>query len=291
MSKVLVMTDSVSCIPRDLAEKYHIKVIPAAHIYYDGKEYIDGVTLSATEAYQLIKKDPDRFVTSALTPAYLLGEYEKAVKEAQNILHITLSSALSAGSKTAALAAEMLREKSPQTSIRIMDSKTVASPQGLVALAAAKAAAKGMSLDQVADFAEKVRQQTHGFMMLDTLRYVYRTGRMSKLGSRIAAMFNIKPINRVTEEGRIEMVDRTRNRDDGLEILVNLTKDTVKTKELHFMITHAADIDLANQLSDMLKKEFTCLSLIISDYSPIMGYGAGPGAVFIGFHPEINLPK
>jgi fatty acid-binding protein DegV len=114
---------------------------------------------------------------------------------------------------------------------------------------------------------------------------------MSKMGSRIAAMFNIKPINKVTEEGKIEMVDRTRNRDDGLEIMVNFIKDAVKTKAIHFMVTHAADIDLANQLSDMLKKDFDCLSMIISDYSPVMGYGAGPGAVFVGFHPEINLPK
>ena len=291
MSKVLVMTDSVSCISKDIAEKFNIRVVPAAHIYFNGKQYIDGVTLSATEAYQLIKNDPDRFITSALTPAYLLEEFIKASKESSSILFIALSAALSAASKTAAVAADLLKESSPQTTIKIMDSRTVASAQGLVALQAARAAASGMNLESVADFAEKVRQQTHGIMMLDTLRYVYRTGRMSKMGSRIAAMFNIKPINKVTDEGKIEMVDRTRNRDDGLEILVNYVKNTAATNDLHFMVTHAADIALANQLSDMVKKEFNCLSLFISDYSPVMGYGAGPGAVFLGFHPEIDLPK
>ena len=291
MSKVLVMTDTVACIPRDVAEKQRIKIVPAAHIHYNGKSYVDGVTLSPADAYELIKKDPDRFITSALTPAYLLEEFTKASKEAQSILFISLSSALSAASKTAALAAELVREELPQINIRIMDSKTVASAQGLIVMAAAKAANAGMSLDDVADFAEKVRQQTFGFMMLDTLRYVYRTGRMSKIGSRIASMFNIKPINKVTEEGKVEMVDRTRNRDDGLEILINLVKDSSKTKALHFMVTHAADINVANQFSDMLKNNFTCLSLTISDYSPVMGYGAGPGAIFVGFHPEINLSK
>lgn len=291
MSKVLVMTDTVACIPRDMAEKHQIRIVPAAHIYYDNKEYVDGLTLSATEAYQLIKKDPDRFVTSALTPAYLLSEYQKLSQEADNIVHITLSSALSAGSKTAALAADLVKEKSPQTTVRIVDSRAVAGAQGLVVLAAAQAAATGMSLVEVARFAEKVRQQTYGIMMLDTLRYVYRTGRMSRMGSRIASMFNIKPINRITEEGKIEMVDRTRNRDDGLEILINLIKDTAPTKDLHFMVNHADDIDLANQFSDMLRRNFNCLSLIVSDYSPVMGYGAGPGAIFVGFQPEINLAK
>lgn len=291
MSKVLVMTDTVACIPRGMADKLNIKIVPAAHIYYNGKSYVDGVTLSPADAYKLIKEDPDRFITSALTPAYLVEELTKAGKEAQDILFIVLSSALSAASKTAALAAELVREELPQINIRIMDSKTVASAQGLIALAAAKAANAGMSLDDVANFAEKVRQQTQGFMMLDTLRYVYRTGRMSKMGSRIASMFNIRPINKITKEGKLEMVDRTRNRDDGLEILINLIKDSSKTKLLHFMVTHAADIDIANQFSNMLKNNFTCLSLTISDYSPVMGYGAGPGAIFVGFHPEVNLFK
>lgn len=291
MSKVLVMTDTVACVPSDVAEKYRIKIVPAAHIYYDGKEYVDGVTLSATEAYQFIKKDPDRFVTSALTPAYLLSEYEKVAKEARDILFVTLSSALSAASKTATLAAEMVKEKFPETTIRIMDSRAVGGAQGLVVLAAARAAARGMSLDEVAGFAEKVRQQTNGVMMLDTLRYVYRTGRMSKMGSRIASLFNIRPINRITDDGKIEMVDRTRNRDDGLEILVNLIKEYARTDALHFMVNHADAIDMANQFTEMLKQHFKCLSLIVSDYSPVMGYGAGPGAILVGFHPEINLAK
>lgn len=291
MSKVLVMTDTVACIPQDIAKEYNIKVVPAANIFYNGHEYIEGVTLNATEAYQLIKKDPDRFVTSAITPSYRFEEYLKFSAESKNILFVTLSSALSAGSKTAQLAVDLLKEKSPQAMVRIFDSKTVAGAQGLITLAAAKAAAKGMSLDDVASVAEKARQQTQGVMMLDTLRYVYRTGRMSKMGSRIASMFNIKPINRVTEEGRIEMVDRTRNRDDGLEILIDLIQDYASTDALHFIVSHSDAPDIANQFSQMLKQKFNCLSLIISDYSPVMGYGAGSGAIFVGFQPEIDLSK
>jgi DegV family protein with EDD domain len=291
MSKVTIMTDTVACVPPNIAEEYQIKIVPAAHIHYDNKNYIDGVTLSAASAYQLIKKDPDRFVTSAITPAYLLEELKKVSKKTDNILFITLSSALSAASKTAMLAADLLKEESPKTSIRIFDSRTVAGAQGLIAIAAARAAAKGLNLDEVADFSEKARQQTYGLMMLDTLRYVYRTGRMSKLGSKIASMFNIKPINKVNEEGKIEMVDRTRNREHGLERLIELIKETTPTNALHFFVSHADDANLAKQFSHMLKEHFCCLSLVISDYSPVMGYGAGPGAIFVGFQPEIDLLK
>lgn len=291
MSKVLVMTDSVAGIPQNLAEEYQIKVVPAANIIYNGTNYIDGVTLSTSEAYGLIKKDPDRFTTSALSPGYFLDEYRKLSTKMQDILHITLSSAMSANFKTAGLASEMLQKESPQTNLRLFDSKTVAGAQGLIVLAAARAAAQGMDLGKVASIAEQVRQKTKGIMMLDTLRYVYRTGRMSKLASRVASLLSIRPINRMTEEGTLEFVDKVRKREDGYRKLIELIKKEAETDSLHFMIMHAAAPAMAERFSELLKQQFNCLRVLISEYSPVMGYGAGPGAIFVGFHPELDLFK
>jgi len=291
MSEILVMTDTVACIPRDLAAEYNIKVVPAANIMFDNKDYIDGVTLTPTEAYELIKKDPDKFLTSAVTPALLVDEYRKVAAETRSIFFITLSSALSAAYKTAGMAAEVFQQESPQTTIKIFDSRNVGGGEGLIALSAARAVNKGMDLDQVEKVAGQARQEVGGLFILDTLRYIYRTGRMSKLGSKIASMFNIKPINMVTEEGKIEMVERTRNRDDGLEIIIELIHEHAKTDSLHFMLSHAAAPEVADKFSEMLRQRFNCLSIIVSDYSPVMGYGAGPGALFVGFLPELDLLK
>ena len=289
MAKVMVMTDSVAGIPGNLAEEYQITVVPAANIIFDGQNYIDGVTLSTTEAYELIKKDPDKFTTSALNPGYFLEEYKKLSQKSPDILHITLSSALSANYKTAGLAAEMLQKESPKTNLRLFDAKTVAGAQGLIVLAAARAAAQGKSLDEVAAVAEKAREKTKGLMMLDTLRYVYRTGRMSKLASRIAALFNIKPINRMTEEGTLEFVDKVRNREAGYQKLIDLIKAEAGSASLHFMLMHAAAPSMAERFSHLLRQNFDCLRILVSEYSPVMGYGAGPGAIFVGFHPELEF--
>ncbi len=288
MKKVLVMTDSVAGIPENLAEEYQITTVPAANIIFDGHSYIEGITLSVTEAYQLIRKDPDKFTTSALTPAYFLDEYRKLSKKTPNILHITLSSALSANHKTALLASETLQKESPQTNLKVFDAKTVAGAQGLIVLAAARAAARGMSLDQVISVAEQARQKTKGIMMLDTLRYVYRTGRMSKFASRMASLFNIKPINRMTEAGTLEFVDKVRNRESGYQKLIELIKQEAESDSLHFMVMHAAAPEMANRLSELLRQNFNCLRVLVSEYSPVMGYGAGPGAIFVGYHPELE---
>lgn len=291
MSKVAVMTDSVACIPKELAEEHQIKVVPAANIMFDGQTYIDGVTISAAEAYQLLRKDPDRFVTSAITPGQLMEVYRQLSARSQEILFITLASVLSAVFKTANLAADIFKSESSQTTIRVSDSRAVAGTQGLVVLAVAKAVAQGFDLDRVASLVQQVRQKAGGVMMLDTLRYVYRTGRMSKLGARIVSLLNIKPINRLSEEGKIVFVDRVRKREDGYKRLLGLIRDEAGTDALHFMITHADAPEMAERFSELLKQNFNCLSVSISDFSPVMGYGAGPGALFIGFHPELDLLK
>lgn len=290
MTNVLVMTDSVACLPRELAEEKNIKVVPAANILFGNENYIDGETITASEAYELIKKDPDRFVTSAITPAYLMDAYRELSARSSDIIFITIASALSAVHRTATTAADLFRTESPGTTIRVFDSRACASTQGLVVLTAADAAAVGKGIDEVADVAEQVRQNTGGLMLLDTLRYIYRTGRMSKVAARIASIFNIRPVNRLTEEGTIENVGNARKRADGIRRLLDQIGREAETRALHFMLTHAAAPEMAEGFTVLLKQEYNCLSLLVSDYSPVMGYGAGPGALFVGFHPELALP-
>jgi DegV family protein with EDD domain len=289
MSNVLIITDTVAGIPRELAQKYDIKIIPAAIILFRGDSFIEGETLSVAEAYNLIKKDPDNFSTSALTPGFLKEMYTEALTKSKNIIHLTLTGEMSAGYKVASLAAASVMEEVKDARISVVDSKAVASIQGLLVLEIARAAASGKSMDQLLDMIPVVRKQTDGVMMLDTLRYVYRTGRMSKMGSRIASLFNIKPINHITEEGRLELWDKVRDREKGYQKMIDYINEKSDIKSLHFMVMHAAAPEMADRFIELLKENFTCLSVTISEYSAVMGYGAGPGCVFVGFHPEINL--
>jgi DegV family protein with EDD domain len=289
MSNVLIITDTVAGIPRELAQKYNIKIIPAAIIRFRDETFIEGETLSVTEAYNLIKKDPDSFSTSALTPGYLKEMYTEALAKSKDIIHLTLSGELSAGYKVASLAAASLVEEVKNARISVIDTKAVASIQGLLVLDIARAAAAGKSMDQLLEMIPVIRKQTYGVMMLDTLRYVYRTGRMSKMGSRIASLFNIKPINELTFEGKVELWDKVRDREKGYQKLIDYINEKSDTKSLHFMVMHAAAPEMADRFVELLKENFTCLSVTISEYSPVMGYGAGPGCVFVGFHSEINL--
>lgn len=287
MAKVVVMTDSVACIPRDVAKELNIKVVPAANIYIDGKTYIEGENISADEAYRLIKEDPDRFNTSPISPDYLLRTYRELAEKTDKILFVTIASALTALNKTARAAADLIMQTNPNVSISLFDSCACASTQGLLVMAAARAAAEGKSPEEIIGLLKRIREKAGGIMMLDTLRYVYRTGRMSKTASRIVSVFNIKPINKIKEDGTLEMIDRSRKTSDGIERLIKAVQKDCAGQAMHFMVTHAAAPENAQVVCEKLKQNFNCLSLLTGDYSPIMGYGAGPGALFVGYHPEI----
>ena len=284
------MTDTVACLPRELADRCGIKVVPASQITCDGKTYIEGVTITARQAYDIIKKDPDSFATAAITPGILLEEFRKVDKKHQEILFITISSGLSAVAQSANLAADLLKEEFPKTRVKVVDSKTCAGAEGMIALEMSKLAAKGKGLDELAGLAEAMRKKTGGVLMLDTVGYTYRTGRMTKTEAIEAAKSNIKPVNRMSDAGIMEFATLVTDRLEGLNKMIEVVKkDAAGTDALHFMVSHADAPDMAQILVDQLKKEFKCLSMIVSDYSPVMGYSTGPGAMFIGFHPELNL--
>ena len=288
MSKVLVMTDTVSGLSKEMAGEFGIRIVPAANILFDGRSYPDGVGITADEAYKLLQKNPDKFSTATLNPSYLLDIFRQVSKEYSEIVFMTIPIVLSAANKIASMAADLLKQEQPQINLRVIDAKSVAAPQGLLAIAAAKAANSGMSLEQVIDYISKIRPKIGGLMLLDTLKYVYRTGRYSKTTAMIATLLQIKPINRVNLDGSMEVVDKVRKRQDGYNRLLELIQKEAGTDALHFMVSHASSPEIAQEFIELLKSKFNCLSMMITEYSPIMGYASGPRCLFVGFHPELE---
>lgn len=290
MSGIMIVTDSVSSISSSLGEQCGVRVIPAACIVFDGKYYPDGEGISAEEAYALVQKDPDKFSTSPHTPAYLLEVYRRLSEESRNIIVIHFSSAVSAAYNIACSAAGLLKEEKPDCDIRIVDSKTVASGQGLLAVAAARAAAAGANMDAICEFIIGARRQTECFMLLDTLKYVYRTGRYSKTTARIASLLQVKPLNHVTAEGTFEVTGKVTRRKDGFRKLLETIRAQAPAAPLNFMICHSSAPELAEEFAGMLRGEFDCRDILISEYSPIMGYASGPRCLVVGYQPELTLP-
>lgn len=289
MSEVHIMTDSIASLTQETAAAHNISIIPAAHIVYGDKLYPDGIGLTAAQAYEYINRDPDKFSTTTLSPSDFTGYYKEASRKSNNIVHLGFSSALSGTYKLAVIAAQEFCKATPGVNVQVIDSKTAACPLGLLAITASKAAASGMDIDGVIDVINRARPKTGGIMMLDTLRYVYRTGRMSKTAARLVSMLNIKPINIIKDDGTLELVERTRKREDGYIKIIEYIKRETGTNALNFIVAHGDAPQMGERMCELLRQNFDCLSLAMTEYSPIMGYSSGPGCIFVGYQPELDF--
>ena len=282
--KVAIVADSIACLTKELVEQYGITIAPIP-ITFQGKIYRDWVDITPTEAYELFLKDPDSFKTAGASPGIFLEAYRQASKRAKNILCITISAKISGACEAAKQAVEEARKEMPQLSIEVMDSQTVTASEGLVALAAARADEAGKSLAEVVKVAEEMRDRVTFLALLDTIRHVYRTGRIPKIAAQAGSMLGIKPIL-TSSGGLIKFAGAVRSRAHGIEKLLKIMRGKVGESPAHVIVMHAYAPEDAEKLKERVAAEFNCAELWITEFSPVMGYATGTGTLGLAFYKE-----
>lgn len=282
MQPVAIVTDSVACLTTEMVEQYGMKVLPL-NFYVGDKIYRDWVDVTPSQAYELFLKDPDSFKTSSVSPGECLKAFTEIGQIAENILCITVSSKVSAVYSAALKAREQVKDQLPETVIEVIDSETVAAAEGFVALAAARAASEGKSLAEVVRAVEVVKRKVYFYIYLDTIRHVYRSGRIPKMASQAGSILNIRPIL-TTASGVLHFTGIVRSKKVGVERLLKTMRERVGSKPVHVAVTHAYAHDDAEALKERVAAEFDCEEIWISEFSPLMGYACGTGALGLAFY-------
>jgi DegV family protein with EDD domain len=282
--KVAIVTDSLCCLPREVIEQYSIRIVPA-NVYFDDRLYKDWVDITPSEAYKLFLKDPESFKTSPASPADYLEAYRELSQQTGGMLCITISSKLSAIYNAALEAKGHAEAEFPRTSIEVLDSQVAVTAEGLVVLAAARAAGAGRNLAEVAKAAEEMREKVGFIFLLDTVRYIYRTGRMPKIASLAGSMLNIRPLL-TTSSGVVRFVGAVRSRERGVAKMLQIMRDKVGQAQVHVGVTHAYALAEAEKLKERVSLEFNCAELWISEFSPLLGYATGTGTLGLAFYKE-----
>ncbi len=283
MAKVAVVTDSIACLTREFTEQYDIEIIPI-NFYVDGNLYRDWVDITPSKAYELFLKDPDSFKSSAPAPDECLQAFRKVGERADSILCITVSLGLSAVYNAALEAKELIKTEQPNLTIEIMDSKSATPSEGMIALAAARAASENKELPEVISAAEKVKDKVNAYVLLDTMRHVYRSGRIPKIASQIGSALNIRPILSVSEV--VHFTSVVRNRKQGIERIIKMMREKTEDKPVRAAVMHAYALDEAEKLKARVAAEFNCVELWLGEFSPVMGYACGTGTVGVAFYIE-----
>jgi len=242
------------------------------------------VDIAPSEAYELFLQDPDSFKTSAASPEDCLQAYRTTSQKARSIVCITVSAGLSMMHNAANKAREMAASELPGTTIEVIDSRTATPSEGMITLAAARAADEGKDLPDVISAAEAVKEKVNAIVFLDTIKHVYRSGRIPKIASKLGSVLNLKPI--LTLSGKVHFAGMARNRRQGIERVLQMMRDRVGDRPIHAALMHAYAPEEAEKLKEQVAAEFNCIELWLSEFSPVMGYACGTGTVGVAFYTE-----
>ncbi len=283
--KVAVVTDTTACIPQEQVREFGIELV-AIELVFDDKVYRDGIDITPAEFYARLRQAEGLPTTAGSLPGPYLEAYQRASQRADAIVCITESSKFSGMYNSARLAAAMAEENLPGVAIEVRECSSAAAGQGLVALAAARAAASGKNLAEVVGVVEGVMHRVHLFASLDTLRYLVKGGRVPQAAALVNLILNIKPVFSVNG-GEAHTLALPRSTKSAIKrILKLMAKNTGKKALLHVAVMHADALEQAKLLREQISSRFNCAELFITEFTPVMGVHTGPGVIGVAFYSE-----
>lgn len=279
MSKIAVVTDSTAYLSEEIISTYGITVVPLVVIW--GEEtLLDNVDIGPKEFYERLSTAQVMPSTSQATIQAFADVFEKLHAQGYDILAIVLSSALSGTLDSAIQAKKMV----PDANITLVDSQYTSLPLAFMALAAARAAKSGATIEECTKIVETVREQTQVFFAVDTLEFLHRGGRIGGASRFLGTALGLKPILYL-EEGKIEALEKVRTSKRAHARLVELVEEAVNGKSpINFLgVVHAASEDTAANLLNLAEEKFNPDELMLASLSPVLGTHTGPGTIGIAY--------
>lgn len=280
MSTYQLFTDSASDIPEERAAEWGVRIIPiSSQIAVDNGQELHGESIPVEEFYALMRS---KYIsrTSAINIGEFLAAFEPVLAGGDDILYIAFSSGLSTTCHTAILAAEELKKKYPDRTVRVVDSLCASFGQGLLVYYAAMKKNLDAALEEVAAFAEEQRLHLCHEFTVDDLFFLKRGGRVSTAKAIVGSMLQIKPVLHVDNAGKLIMIGKARGRRASVQTLLDAMRRHIEHPEDQVIfISHGDCAEDAQRLADMVREAFPVKDVLITFIGPVIGAHSGPGTV------------
>jgi DegV family protein with EDD domain len=280
---VKIITDSLGDIPPELAEELDITVIPI-NVIFGSINYRDGVDLTAEQFFDKLA-DGKLYPTTIVPPLGRYADtYDKIAEETANIAVITNSSKLSASYETAVLAKERMKKK---CRVEVVDSLSAVMGQGLIVMAAARAAKEGAKLDRILDITGHNILRAHARMAFGTLEYLRRGGRIGKAKTYLGTVLKVSPILGI-KDGEVYPFAREHSRAKAIDYLYEFAAEFTSVEAIG--VEHATTPDEADELAQRLQARFPEQTIYRSRVSASVGAHVGPRVLGMAVLGEKDRP-
>lgn len=285
MSNYQIITDSGCDLPLEMRQQLDVNMVSLT-LQFRGKELQDSVGEDITSLYEGLRAG-EVASTSAVNPDTWSGIMEAALQAGKDVLVLAFSSGLSTTYQSAVIASQDLKEKYPQRSIRVVDTRSASLGQGLLVWYACQKRDEGMTLDQLADWVEETKYRLCHWFTVDDLMYLKRGGRVSAATAIVGTMLGIKPVLHMDDEGHLINVGKVRGRKASIEALAEkLGQLGLPGQNKKVFICHGDCLEDAKQLEAIVKEQYGVEEAFIGYTGAVIGSHSGPGTLALFFLGE-----
>lgn len=280
------------CSTADLS-KEHFEAIDVHYVCFhyilDGKDYPDdlGQSVPFEDFYRLMKEGADT-KTSQVSIQEYLDYFTPFLEQGKDIVHVTLSSGISATINSARNAANIAMERFPERKIYVIDSLGASSGYGLLMDTAAKKRDEGLSAAELADWIEKNRLKLHHWFFSTDLSFFVKGGRISKTAAVFGGLLEICPLMNMDNLGRLIPRFKVRTKKRVIRQIVDKMEEFAD-KGLDYdgkcFISQSACLDDARAVAELVEARFPKLNgkVEINYVGTTIGSHTGPGTVALFF--------
>lgn len=222
MGKIAIVTDSNSGITQEQGRDMGISVIPMP-FYINEKMYLEGITLSQEEFYDRLTKD-EPISTSQPSPAEICGLWDDLLREYDEIVHIPMSSGLSASCATAMGLAQDYDGR-----VQVVDNQRISVTQRQSVLDALTLRDAGKSAAGIREVLEEEKAESSIYITLETLKYLKKGGRITPAAAAIGTVLNLKPVLQIQGD-KLDAYSKVRGKKQAKRVMLKAMQDDLEKR-------------------------------------------------------------
>lgn len=289
MEKIAVVTDSNSGITQGQAREYGVFVLPMP-FFIDGETHYEDIDLKQEQFYQKLEDKAD-ISTSMPAVASVTDLWDDLLKEYESIVHIPMSSGLSGSCETAIMLSQEYDGK-----VQVVNNQRISVTQKQSVIDAVTMVKRGKTASEIKEYLEETKYDSSIYIMLDTLYYLKKGGRITPAAAALGTLLKLKPVLQIQGE-KLDAFAKARTVKQAKSIMIEAIKNDFSRRfgdesgeNMHLFIAYTKDKETAMEFREQVKEVFPNNEIIIVDpLSLSVACHIGPGSLAIACAKKLPL--